>query len=83
MGDTAAANVSANDILPEDASFVAGSTRSGSSCTDAAQAEDDDAAGADESDPYGAAVIDNTLLLQANSLSAGGGFAVTFEMEVN
>lgn len=81
-GDTAAANVSASDLIQDDAAFVAGSMRSGATCANAAQIEDDDAAGSDESDPYGASIAAGTLTFRAASLSAGSSFAITFEVDI-
>ena len=81
-GDTAAVNVSASDVIQSDAAFVAGSMRSGSVCGDAAQVEDDDATGVDETDPYGASISGDTLSLRAANLPAGSSFAVTFDVEI-
>ena len=82
-GDTAAVNISASDTLPGDLSYTAGTLKSGTSCSTAAQAEDDDSSGADESDPHGAASTGTVVTASATSLAAGATYAVTFEMTVD
>src|SRR3546814_18036441 len=51
-----ATGIAIADPLPAGTSFVPGSLRSGASCAGAATAEDDNASGADENDPFGASV---------------------------
>ena len=82
-GDTAAVNISASDTLPGDLTYTAGTLKSGTSCSTAVQAEDDDSSGADESDPHGAASTGTVVTASATSLAAGATYAVTFEMTVD
>src|SRR3546814_6449425 len=55
-GSGTATGIAIADPLPAGTSFVPGSLRSGASCAGAATAEDDNASGADENDPFGASV---------------------------
>lgn len=45
--------------------------------------EDDNAIGADETDPAGASFASGTLIGYAANLAAGGSFAVPFDARVN
>jgi hypothetical protein len=56
---------------------------SGSSCGTAATVEDDDAAGADESDPIGASFSGGTVTANAASLTNGTSIALVFRATVN
>ena len=82
-GDTTAANVVATDSLPMNATYVAGSLKSGSACSSATVAEDDDDIGTDEADPYGASMATDTVRLRASSLATSASFAITFDVKVN
>jgi len=79
-GDTNAQSVIAGDALPATLSYVPGTLRSGGTCASANTAEDDDATGADESDPHGASFSGNTITATAASLAAGAEFAVRFRV---
>lgn len=76
-------NVQAVDIIPANMTYVAGSLFSGTSCATATTAEDDNAAGADESDPFGISVSGSTVTGITASLVAGGTFAIVFRTTVN
>lgn len=52
-GSATANNISASDNLPADVSFVPGSMLSSDGCSGATTPEDDNVAGADETDPFG------------------------------
>jgi uncharacterized repeat protein (TIGR01451 family) len=82
-GDTPAAQVIASDALPAGLTYVAGSIMSGPDCANATQPEDDDAAGADEADPYGASFSSGTMMATADTLAAGSSFAIGFLATVN
>ncbi len=79
----ASTNVQAVDIIPATMTYVAGSLFSGTSCATATTAEDDNAAGADESDPFGISVTGSTVTGITASLAAGGTFAIVFRATVN
>jgi uncharacterized repeat protein (TIGR01451 family) len=79
----ASTNVQAVDVIPATMTYVAGSLFSGTTCATATTAEDDNAAGADESDPFGISVTGSTVTGITASLAAGGTFAIVFRATVN
>ncbi|MCX7285422.1 MAG: hypothetical protein NTX28_15510 [Novosphingobium sp.] len=82
-GTLAAADVYALDVLPLTLTYQPGTSRSGTACTSATTVEDDDATGADESDPFGISITGRTLTGYATSLAAGASFAMTFNALLN
>lgn len=82
-GSGTATSVSISDTIPANVTFVPGSILSGANCASAATAEDDNAAGADESDPYGVSITGTALTGTAASLGPSAGFAITFNATVN
>ena len=82
-GTLAGSNVAATDLLPAGITYTVGSARSGGTCATATTVEDDDAAGADESDPYGVSFVTGTLTASATSLAPGASFAITFDAVLN
>lgn len=82
-GTLAGSNVAATDLLPAGITYTAGSARSGGTCATATTVEDDDAAGADESDPYGVSFLTGTLTASATTLAPGASFAITFDAVLN
>ncbi len=71
------------DTLPSTETYVPGSMLSGTSCAGATTAEDDDAAGTDESDPFGMSVSGSTITGATASLAAGASFAMVFRVTIN
>jgi uncharacterized repeat protein (TIGR01451 family) len=82
-GTAAATNASAVDVLPATTSYIAGTIRSGASCATATTVEDDNDAGADETDPYGANIIGSTITATAPTLAAGVSVAYRFDVLIN
>ncbi|VAV90636.1 Outer membrane protein assembly factor YaeT precursor [hydrothermal vent metagenome] len=82
-GSATATSISATDNIPGDVIYSAGTMLSGSNCGSAATAEDDDATGADETDPIGASVSGAVLTTTAASLGPAEGYALTFQVTVN
>ena len=82
-GPATATLVSVNDSLPANLTFVSGSIRSGTSCAGATTVEDDNATGADESDPFGASWSGTVLNAVAASLANGASMAIRFDVTVN
>jgi uncharacterized repeat protein (TIGR01451 family) len=78
-----AAAIAASDPLPATVTFVPGSIRSGADCATAATVEDDNAAGGDESDPYGASFAGSTVTFTAASLAPGASAALAFDVTIN
>lgn len=81
-GTLTATIVSVTDPLPALVNYVPGSMKSGATCATATTAEDDDAAGADETDPIGMSISGTTITASNASLAGGGSFAVTFDVLV-
>jgi uncharacterized repeat protein (TIGR01451 family) len=82
-GSAAATAIAAADTLPGTLAFVPGSMRSGADCASAATVEDDNTAGADESDPIGASISGNQLQISAVSLAGSAAMVVKFDATVN
>ncbi|WP_234028698.1 proprotein convertase P-domain-containing protein [Pseudoblastomonas halimionae] len=82
-GDNAATDVIARDTLPTGISYVAGTMKSGTSCANANSAEDNNASGGDESDPFGASISGREITATTATLAAGAAFALTFEALVD
>jgi uncharacterized repeat protein (TIGR01451 family) len=82
-GTATASSVVATDTLPATLAYVPGSMLSGADCASAATAEDDDAAGADETDPLGASYSGSTISITRASLATSGSFAVTYRVTVS
>lgn len=81
-GPGIAHSINSTDVLPATTNFVAGSIRSGATCATTTTVEDDDASGADESDPVGANRSGSTITVVREFMTSGS-FAVTFEATVN
>jgi uncharacterized repeat protein (TIGR01451 family) len=82
-GPSLATNVAASDVIPTNLTYVAGSMFSGTSCAAATTPEDDNVAGADESDPVGASITGTTITATSANLAASGSFAIAFDATVN
>lgn len=82
-GSAAATGINITDALPARTSFIPGSLRSGPSCAGAATVEDDNAAGTDESDPFGASVTGTTLSAVTATLGAAQAMAIAYNVTVN
>ncbi|MBX9664578.1 hypothetical protein [Novosphingobium sp.] len=82
-GTLAGSSISATDLLPAGITYSPGTARSGGTCATATTVEDDDAAGADETDPYGVAFQTGTLTASATTLAPGASFAITFDATLN
>lgn len=82
-GSGTAASVVVTDPVPTGVTFVPGSFLTGTTCAGASTVEDDDAAGADESDPYGASIAGTTISGSATSIAPSSTFALVFEATVD
>ena len=83
-GGAATANaVTATDTLSGPFTYTPGSMRSGSNCGSAATEEDDNATGADESNPYGASIAGSTITATAATLNPASSFALTFQVTID
>lgn len=82
-GSATATGINVADPLPAATTFVAGSLRSGTSCAGATTIEDDNATGADESDPFGASIGGTIVAATTPTLTPGNALAVAFNVTVN
>jgi len=83
LGSATSTSIVANDTLPANVTYVPGSLLSGTGCSSATTAEDDDAAGPDESDPFGISIAGNTITGVANTLGPSDNFAIVFSATVD
>ena len=81
-GSGTAVNLIGTDTIPASLTYTAGSMTSGTTCGAATTAEDDDATGADESDPYGASVAGAVLTATAGTLAPNAGFALKYRTTI-
>ncbi len=82
-GPAAASTIIMSDALPSTITYLPGTMVSATSCGGATTAEDDNATGADESDPFGASITGTTITATAASLLNGAGFAILFNATIN
>lgn len=82
-GSGTATNVVGTDTIPAMLSYTAGTLLSGTTCAGAVTAEDENATGADETDPYGASVSGTVLTATAASLGPSASFALKFRTTIN
>tara|TARA_R110000772_G_scaffold132731_2_gene241224 strand:+ start:2734 stop:4812 length:2079 start_codon:yes stop_codon:yes gene_type:complete len=82
-GSATASSISATDNIPNNVTYTAASIQSGNNCGSAATVEDDDATGADESDPFGVSISGTVLTATAAALGPAETFALTFQVTVD
>ncbi len=82
-GGVAVSTVNANDTLPADVTYVAGSLATGTTCANASNVEDDNAIGADETDPFGMSITGTTINGRANTIAANSSFAMVFHATID
>lgn len=82
-GSATTTAVAITDTIPAAVTYVAGSMTSGTSCAGATMAEDDNASGADESDPFGAQFSGTTIAGTASAIGPASAFALRFNTTVN
>lgn len=82
-GSGTATSINIGDPLPASTTFVAGSLRSGTTCAGATMVEDDNASGADESDPFGASIAGTTVAGTTPTLAPSNAMAIAFDVTIN
>jgi uncharacterized repeat protein (TIGR01451 family) len=82
-GAASASSVVATDNLSGPFTYSPRSMRSGSNCGSATTVEDDNATGADESDPYGASLAGSTITATAATLAPASSFALIFRVKLD
>ncbi len=83
VGQTTATSVVSIDNIPPDVTFVPGSMASGTNCSTGLVAEDDDAIGPNENDPFGMNISAATVTGTAATLAPSTSFAMVFHAIVN
>ena len=82
-GSGTATGIAIADPLPASTTYVVGSLRSGTNCVGATTVEDDNASGADESDPFGASIAATTVAATTPTLLPANAMAIAFDVTVN
>ena len=82
-GSGTATGINIGDALPAATTYIPGSLRSGTSCAGATTVEDDNAGGADENDPFGAAIAGTTVAATTPTLTPASAMAIAFDVTVN
>ena len=82
-GTATLTNIAVADTLPANFTYAIGTLKTGTNCAAATTAEDDDNSGADESDPFGAAIAGTAISASASSLGSSNAFALKFRGAVN
>lgn len=82
-GSGTATGIAIGDAIPATMTYTPGSLRSGTSCAGATTVEDDNAAGADESDPFGAAFAGTSVTATTATLLPAAAMAIAFTVTVN
>lgn len=82
-GNTAQTSVTVGDPLPSSLTYITGSMKSGTSCLGATTAEDDNATGTDEADPFGISISGTTITGSGGTLAAGASFAMVYRTRLN
>ena len=82
-GSGTATAIAVNDAIPATMTYTAASLRSGTSCAGATTVEDDNATGADESDPFGASFAGATVAATTATLLPAAAMAIAFTATVN
>jgi uncharacterized repeat protein (TIGR01451 family) len=82
-GSGTATGVAMTDTIPANMTYIAGSMFSGATCGTATTAEDDNNAGADESDPIGMNISGTTITGTRATMLPGTSFVMVFNAAVN
>jgi len=82
-GSATVTDISAQDNLPAGTTFIPGSMLTSTSCSGATTAEDDNAVGGDESDPFGMSFAAGSVTGTASALAPAGTMAMIFTVTVD
>ncbi len=83
QGPGLATTIIGTDSIPPNTTYVRNSLTSGPTCANTTTSEDDDASGADETDPHGAAFLDSSITVSTATMPNANSFAVAFQVTVN
>ena len=82
-GSATTTAIAITDSLPGTVTYIPGSMTSATTCAAAGTAEDDNASGGDESDPFGMQISGTTIGGTAASIGPSAAFAMRFNATVN
>lgn len=82
VGNQSASNIVLSDTINLPEVYVAGSIRSGTTCTNAVIVEDDNTTGGDETDPMGASFASNTVTGRTSTIAASATAAFVYNITV-
>ena len=82
-GSATATSIVIADAVPATMTYIPASLRSGTSCAGATTVEDDNAAGGDESDPFGASFAGTKVSATTATLAPTSAMAIAFTATVN
>lgn len=82
-GTATATNIALSDPLPGDVTYNAGTLQSGTSCGGTGTSEDDNATGADESDPHGGSFTPDIISASTTSLAPAASFSLVYLVTVD
>jgi len=83
QGPGLATAIIGTDSIPPNTTYVPNSLTSGPSCANATIFEDDNASGADETDPHGASFLGSSITVSTATMPNADSFAVAFQVTID
>jgi uncharacterized repeat protein (TIGR01451 family) len=83
QGPGLATTIIGTDSIPPNTTYVPNSLTSGPSCANATIFEDDNASGADETDPHGASFLGSSITVSTATMPNADSFAVAFQVTID
>jgi uncharacterized repeat protein (TIGR01451 family) len=82
-GPGLATTIIGTDSIPPNTTYVPNSLTSGTTCAGATTFEDDNASGADETDPHGASFLGSSITVSTATMPNADSFAVAFQVTID
>jgi uncharacterized repeat protein (TIGR01451 family) len=82
-GPGLATTIIGTDSIPPNTTYVPNSLTSGPTCASATTFEDDNASGADETDPHGASFLGSSITVSTATMPNADSFAVAFQVTID
>jgi uncharacterized repeat protein (TIGR01451 family) len=82
-GPGLATTIIGTDSIPPNTTYVRNSLTSGPTCASATIFEDDNASGADETDPHGASFLGSSITVSTATMPNANSFAVAFQVTID
>lgn len=83
QGPGLATTIIGTDSIPPNTTYVPNSLTSGPTCANATIFEDDNASGADETDPHGASLLGSSITVSTATMPNADSFAVAFQVTID